>query len=119
MITSLRHAALHRIPPNRKTFLKIVHVAIKFSNRIAGFKDSKSLCRLQKFVKTALSDFDQLIAQLKQKARLHIFLCEARPHHLDWRLILLPETVNRVLQGSEDDFVSIVEQFLRAEFKSS
>ncbi|KAJ5264909.1 hypothetical protein N7505_007702 [Penicillium chrysogenum] len=67
VITSIRHAAVHRIPHNRKTFLKIVHVAIKFSNRIAGFKDSQSLCRLQNFVKTALSDFDQLKSPAKAK----------------------------------------------------
>ncbi|KAJ6118313.1 hypothetical protein N7471_013780 [Penicillium samsonianum] len=119
VITSIRHAAVHRIPHDRKTLLKMVQVAIKFLKCIAGFKVSKSLCRIQKFVKTALSEFDQLTAQLKQKARLQISLCEAYPHYLDRRLILLPEAVRRVLQSSEDDFVSKVEQFLRTGFKST
>ncbi|KAF3001693.1 hypothetical protein E8E15_000825 [Penicillium rubens] len=118
-ITSIRHAAVHRIPHDRKTILKMLRVAIKFSKRIAGFGGTKSLCRFQDLVKTALSEFDQLTAQLKQKALLQISLCEARPQHLDRRLILLPEAVKRVLQSSENDFVSEVEQFLRAEFKNS
>ena len=119
MITSIRHAAVHRIPHDRKTILKMLRVAIKFSKRIAGFRDTKSLCHIQNLAKTALSEFDQLTAQLKQKALLQISLCEARPQHLVRRLILLPEAVRRVLQSSEDDFVSKVEQFLRAEFKNS
>ncbi|CAG8165941.1 unnamed protein product [Penicillium nalgiovense] len=119
VISSIRHAAVHRIPHDRKTLLKMARVAIKFSKCIAGFKGSKRLCRIQNLVKTALSEFDQLTAQLKQKARLQISLCEAYPHYLDRRLILLSEAVRRVLQSSEDDFVSKVEQFLRAGFKST
>ncbi|CAG7953789.1 unnamed protein product [Penicillium salamii] len=119
VITSIRHVAVHRIPHDRKTLLKMLRVAIKFSKRIAGFRDTKSFCRIQGFVKTALSEFDQLTAQLKQKALLKISLCESRPQNLDRRMILLPEAVKRVLQSIEDDFVSKVKQFLRAEFKSS
>ncbi|CAG7975696.1 unnamed protein product [Penicillium nalgiovense] len=89
------------------------------SKCISGFKGSKSLCRIQEFVNTALSGSDQLTAQLKQNAHLQICLCEAHPDYLVRRLILLPEAVRRVTQSSEDDFVSEVEQFLRAEFKST
>ncbi|CAG8240936.1 unnamed protein product [Penicillium salamii] len=119
VLTSIRHAAVHRIPHDRKTLLKMLRGAVQFSKCIAGFKETKSLCRIQEFVKTALSEFDQLTAQLKQKALLKISLCECRPQHLDRRIILLPEAVKRVLQSIEDDFVSKVKQFLRAEFKSS
>ncbi|CAG8145616.1 unnamed protein product [Penicillium nalgiovense] len=119
VISSIRHAAVHRIPHDRKTLLKMARVAIKFSKCIAGFGNTKRLCRIQNLVKTSLSEFDQLTAQLKQKARLQISLCEAYPHYLDRRLILLSEAVRRVLQSSEDDFVSKVEQFLRAGFKST
>ncbi|CAG8409637.1 unnamed protein product [Penicillium salamii] len=119
VITSIRHAAVHRIPHDRKTLLKMLRVAIKLSKCIAGFRDTKGLCRIQDLVKIALSEFDQMTAQLKKKALLQISLCEPRPQPLDRRLILLPEAVKRVLQSSEDDFVSKVEQFLRAEFKSS
>jgi hypothetical protein len=119
VVTSIRHAAVHRISHDRKTFLKMLRVAVKFSKCIAGFKESKSLDRIQEFVKTALSEFDQLTAQLKQKALLKISLCESRPQHLDRRMILLPEAARRVLQSIEDGFVSKVKQFLRAEFKSS
>jgi hypothetical protein len=119
VVTSIRHAAVHRISHDRKTLLKMLRMAVKFSKCIAGFKESKSLGLIQKFVKAALSEFDQLTAQLKQKALLQVSLCEARPQHLDRRLILLPEAVKRVLQSSEDDFVFKVEQFLRAEFKNS
>ena len=97
----------------------MLRVAINFSKCIVGFRDTKSLCRIQDLVKIALSEFGQIKAQLKKKALLLISLCEARPQHLDRRLILLPEAVKRVLQSSEDDFISKVEQFFRAEFKSS
>ncbi|CAG8892847.1 unnamed protein product [Penicillium nalgiovense] len=53
VISSIRHAAVHRIPHDRKTFLKMVRAAIKFSKCIAGFESSKRLCRIQKFVKTS------------------------------------------------------------------
>jgi hypothetical protein len=112
----MRHAAVHRIPQDRKSLLKLIRVAIKFSKCTVGLEDSESLCRLQAFVKTALSEFDHLTIQLKH---LQISLCEARPRHLSRRLILLPETVKRVLQCSEDDLVFKVEEFLRDEFKSS
>jgi hypothetical protein len=97
----------------------MVRAAIKFSKCIAGFKGSKRLCRIQKFVKTSLSEFDQLTAQLKHNARLQISLCEVHPDYLVRRLILLPEAVRRVLQSVEDDFVSKVKQILHAEFKST
>jgi hypothetical protein len=119
VVTSIRHAAVHRISHDRKTLLKMLRVAVKFSKRIAGFRDTKSLCRIQGFVKTVLSEFDQLTAQLKQKALLKVSSCESRPQNLDRRMILLPEAAKRVLRSIEDDFVSKVEQFLRAEFKSS
>ncbi|CAG8904195.1 unnamed protein product [Penicillium nalgiovense] len=98
VISSIRHAAVHRIPHDRKTFLKMVRAAIKFSKCIAGFESSKRLCRIQKFVKTSLS---------------------AHRDHLARRLVLLPEAVRRVLQSIEDGFVSKVKQFLHAEFKST
>ena len=79
MITSIRHAAVHRIPHDRKTLLKMIRVAIEFSKRIAGFRDTKSLCRIQDLVKIALFEFDQMTAQLKRKALLQISLCEVRP----------------------------------------
>ena len=119
VITSIRHAAVHRIPQDRKSLLKLIRVAIKFSKCTVGLEDSESLCRLQAFVKTALSEFHHLTTQLKQKASLQISLCKASPHHLGGRLILLPEAVKRVLQCSEDDLICKVEQFLSAEFKSS
>ncbi|CAP99953.1 Pc22g26650 [Penicillium rubens Wisconsin 54-1255] len=119
VISSIRHAAVHRIPHDRKPFLKMVRAAIKFSKCIAGFESSKRLCRIQKFVKTSVSEFDQLRAQLKNNARLQISLGEAHPDHLARRLVLLPEAVKRVLQSVEDDFVSKVKQFLHAEFKST
>ena len=119
VITSIRHAAVHRIPQDRKSLLKLIRVAIKFSKCTVGLEDSESLCRLQAFMKTALSEFNHLTTQLKQKASLQISLCKARPHHLGRRLNLLPEAVKRVLQCSEDDLVCKVEQFLSAEFKSS
>ncbi|KAJ5742682.1 uncharacterized protein N7511_003572 [Penicillium nucicola] len=119
VITSIRHAAVHRISQHRKSLLELIRVAINFSQCTVGLEDSKSLCRLQVFVKTGLSEFDQRTAQLRQKATLQISLCEARPHHLGRRLALLPEAVIQVLQGVEDDFVFNVEQFLRAEFKNS
>lgn len=119
VISSIRHAAVHRIPHDRKTFLKMVRAAIKFSKCIAGFESSKRLCRIQKFVKTSLSGFDQLTAQLKHNARLQISLGEAHRDHLARRLVLLPEAVRRVLQSIEDGFVSKVKQFLHAEFKST
>lgn len=119
VITSMRHAAVHRIPQDRKSLLKLIRVAIKFSKCTVGLEDSESLCRLQAFVKTALSEFHHLTTQLKQKANLQISLCKASPHHLGGRLILLPEAVKRVLQCSEDDLICKVEQFLSAEFKSS
>ncbi|MGV2419237.1 MAG UNVERIFIED_CONTAM: hypothetical protein MIJ72_07065 [Staphylococcus saprophyticus] len=119
VISSIRHAAVHRIPHDRKTFLKMVRAAIKFSKCIAGFESSKRLCRIQKFVKTSVLEFDQLRAQLKNNARLQISLGEAHPDHLARRLVLLPEAVKRVLQSVEDDFVSKVKQFLHAEFKST
>ncbi|CAI7631789.1 unnamed protein product [Penicillium viridicatum] len=119
VISSFRHAAVHRIPHDRKTFLKMVRAAIKFSKCIAGFKSSKSLCGIQKFVKTSVSEFGQLTAQLKHNSRLQISLGEAYHDHLARRLVLLPEAVRRVLQRVEDDFVSKVKQFLHAEFKST
>ena len=97
----------------------MVRAAIKFSKCIPGFKGSKRLCRIQKFVKTSVSEFDQLTAQLKHNARLQISLCELHPDYLVRRLILLPEAVRRVLQSVEDDFVSKVKQFLHAEYKST
>ncbi|CAG8140306.1 unnamed protein product, partial [Penicillium salamii] len=81
--------------------------------------ETPSLCRIPGFVKTVLSEFDQLTAQLKQTALLKVSSCESRPQNLDRRMILLPEAAKRVLRSIEDDFVSKVEQFLRAEFKSS
>jgi hypothetical protein len=119
VITSIRHAAVHRIPQDRKSLLKLIRAAIKFSKCTVGLEDSESLCRLQALVKKVLSEFDQLTTQLKQKATLQISLCEARPRHLSQRLILLPEAVKRVLQCSEDDLAFKVDQFLRDEFKSS
>ena len=119
MISSIRHTAVHRIPYDRKTFLKMVRAAIKFSKCIASFESSKRLYRIQKFVKISVSEFDQLRAQLKHNACLQISLGEANPDHLARRLVLLPEAVRRVLQSVEDDFVSKVKQFLHAEFKST
>lgn len=86
-------------------------VAVKLSKCIAGFEGPKKIYRIQKFVKTALSEFDQLTAQLKHNARLQISFCEAHPDHLVRRLILLAEAVRRVLQSVEGDLVSKVEQF--------
>jgi hypothetical protein len=43
VVTSIRHAAVHRISHDRKTLLKMLRVAVKFSRRIAGFRDTKSL----------------------------------------------------------------------------
>lgn len=74
----------------------MIRVAIEFSKRIAGFRDTKSLCRIQDLVKIALFEFDQMTAQLKRKALLQISLCEVRlPHNLNRRLILLPEAIKK------------------------
>lgn len=117
VITSIRHAAVHRIPQDRKSLLKLIRVATKFSKCTVGVQTSKGLCHLQAFAKTALLEFDHLTIQLKQNASLQISLCEAHPHLSGRRLSLLPKAVERVLQRSQDDLVSKVDQFLRTEFK--
>jgi hypothetical protein len=46
VVTSIRHAAVHRIPQDRKSLLKLIRVAIKFSQCTIGLEYSESLCRL-------------------------------------------------------------------------
>ncbi|CDM32580.1 unnamed protein product [Penicillium roqueforti FM164] len=46
VISSIRYAAVYRIPYDRKIFLKMVRAAIKFSKCIASFESSKRLYRI-------------------------------------------------------------------------
>lgn len=117
VITSIRHAAVHRIPQDRDTLLQMNRVAINFSTCIVGFKNCGSLCRLYKFLKITLSRSNRVMTQLRQNIDSQISLCEARPQHLHQRLTLLPEAVKRVLERSDENFISEVKAFLQAEFK--
>ncbi|KAJ5938313.1 hypothetical protein N7466_001447 [Penicillium verhagenii] len=98
VVSSIRHASVHRILQAPDTLLRMVRYAIGFLESIAGVTSSRSLRRLHRFLKTMLTSSDRLAAQLRDKVNMQILLCNTHPEQLGRRLQLLPEALRRVLQ---------------------
>ncbi|KAJ5752708.1 hypothetical protein N7520_009625 [Penicillium odoratum] len=116
VISNVRHASVHRIPQARDILLRMVRHAIGFVGSIAGGRSPQSLRRLYRFVKTILHVSDRLQAQLRDKVRFQVQLCNAHPEQLGRRLQLLPEAMKRLLRNIEQRMVSQIQDFLQLEF---
>ncbi|KAJ5533381.1 hypothetical protein N7494_009933 [Penicillium frequentans] len=116
VISNIRHASVHRVPQARDIMLRMVRHAIGFVESIAGGRSSRSLRQLYRFVKAILHTSDRLQAQLRDKVRMQVQLCNAHPDQLGCRLQLLPEATKRVLENIEQRMVSQIQDFLQLEF---
>jgi hypothetical protein len=116
VISNIRHASVHRVPQARDILLRMVRHAIGFVGSIAGGRSSGSLRRLYRFVKTILHVSDRLQAQLRDKVRSQVQLCNAHPEQRGRRLHLLPEATKRVLTNIEQRTVSQIQDYLQLEF---
>ncbi|KAJ5938374.1 hypothetical protein N7466_001508 [Penicillium verhagenii] len=116
VVSSIRHASVHRILKAPDALLRMVRYAIGFLESIAGVRSSRSLRRLHRFLKTMITSSDRLAAQLRDKVNMQILLCNAHPEQLGRRLQLLPEALRRVLQNNEQSMVSQIQGFLQLEF---
>lgn len=116
VISNIRHASVHRVPQARHILLRMIRHAIGFVGSIAGGRSPGSLRRLYRFVKTILHVSDRLQAQLRDKVRVQVQLCNAHPEQLGRRLQLLPEATKRLLRNIEQRMVSQIQDFLQLEF---
>ncbi|KAJ5654940.1 hypothetical protein N7490_001943 [Penicillium lividum] len=113
VISNIRHASVHHVPQAQDILLRMVRHAIGFVESIAGGRSSRSLRRLYRFVKTMLHTPNRLQAQLRDKVRMQVQLCNAHPEQLGRRLQLLPEATKRVLANIEQRMVSQTQDFLQ------
>ncbi|KAJ5642531.1 hypothetical protein N7490_006531 [Penicillium lividum] len=115
-VTSIRHAAVHRIVQDRDSLDQKIRAAAGFAQGIGGPCCSRPLERLRDTLGHWLVVLDDLSVHLKEKAMSQLALCRSRPQHRTRRLTLLPEAVKRVSDWNEQTFTMKVESFLRTEF---
>ncbi|CAG8107630.1 unnamed protein product [Penicillium nalgiovense] len=113
MVTSIRHAAVHRIVQDRKSFLGMLQTAVAFTRCIGDDKCTQQLGCLCISLDTFLAKLNERSNHLQERIRFQISLCQSRPKELMQRRVLLPNAIKKVTEQSEQTFNLQVQEFVR------
>jgi hypothetical protein len=113
MVTSIRHAAVHRIVQDRKSFLRMLQAAVAFTGCIGDDKCTQQLGCLCFYLDTLLAKLNERSHHLQERIRFQISLCQSRPKELMQRRVLLPDAIEKVKEQNEQAFNLQVQEFVR------
>jgi hypothetical protein len=113
MVTSIRHAAVHRIVQDRKSFLGMLQAAVAFTRCIADDKCMQQLGYLCISLDTSLAKLNERSHHVQERIRFQTSLCQSQPKELMQRRVLLPDAIKKVTEQNEQTFTLQVQEFVR------